>query len=92
MSLEDRQADVYGDLQVLVCHFNRKFPRRRINMLFRRFERCYEMDGCDWVYDVADEMDEEIVAICKHVGITREQLADFANLEAHEDIELKFDK
>lgn len=90
MSLDDRQADVYYNLQVLVCHFNRKFNRREINKLFRQFERAYEMDGCDWVYDIADDMDKEIDAICKHVGITRKQLDDFANLEAHEDIELEF--
>lgn len=89
MSLEDRQADVYGELQVLVCHFDRKFPRKRINQLFKSFDIWYDRDS-NRVYHVIDDMEEEIKNICEHVGITYEQLRDFRNLEVHADLKLKF--
>lgn len=89
MSLEDRQSDVYGELQVLVCHFDRKFNRKRINGLFNSFTIWYERDS-NRVYHVIDDMEEEIKSICEHVGITHEQLRDFQYLDAHEDIKLKF--
>jgi hypothetical protein len=89
MSLEDRQADVYGELQVLVCHFDRKFNRKRINGLFKSFDIWYERDS-NRVYHVIDDMEDEIKTICEWVGITHEQLRDFRNLDVHEDIKLKF--
>lgn len=89
MSLEDDHADVYRDLQVLATHFNRKFNRYTINKLFRQFDRFYNSDS-DAVYDVFDEIVDEIKVICEIVGITHEQLSDFRNLGAHEDVDLKF--
>lgn len=89
MSLEDDHADVYRDLQVLTTHFNRKFNRYVINKLFRQFDRFYDSDS-DAVYDVIEEIEDEIKVICELVGITYEQLSDFTRLGGHEDVDLKF--